>query len=146
MVMKAHSKDRIQEKIYEGLHCFALGELQKSVAHFSEAIRMDPSSHPARMGRGAADVVAGSNYANLLTGGSGNDTLYGGGGDDVLDGGSGGDSLVGGAGNDSFYCRDGYVDFILGGPGTDRVQIDSYDLKWETESFVRTLAKKRRVF
>lgn len=54
MVMKAHSKDRIQEEIHEGLFYFALGELQESVAHFSEAVRMDPSSHPARMGRGAA--------------------------------------------------------------------------------------------
>lgn len=54
MVIKAHSKDQIQEEIQDGLYFFALGELQKSVAHFSEALRIDPVSHAARMGRGAA--------------------------------------------------------------------------------------------
>ncbi len=54
MAMKAHSKDRIQEEIHEGLFHYSLGELQKSIAHYSEAIRMDPSSYAARMGRGAA--------------------------------------------------------------------------------------------
>lgn len=54
MDMKTHSKDRIQEEIYEGLFHYSLGELDKSAAHFSEAVRMDPTSHAARMGRGAA--------------------------------------------------------------------------------------------
>ena len=54
-----------------------------------------------------------------LIGGAGNDTLTGNLGNDALDGGLGTDQMIGGGGNDTFYARDGLVERLEGGPGTD---------------------------
>ena len=76
-------------------------------------------------------------FANL-----GQDTSFGGGGNDVLwalargdvhPGPGGevdqvGDTLDGGAGNDVFRTRDGEVDRITCGPGSDRALLDEVDV------------------
>jgi Ca2+-binding RTX toxin-like protein len=76
-------------------------------------------------------------YANAgrdrSSGGDGDDTLWALGRSDVTPGTGGatdtaGDALVGGNGNDVFRTRDGEVDLIACGPGTDRALLDGVDV------------------
>jgi Ca2+-binding RTX toxin-like protein len=67
-----------------------------------------------------------SNSVTLI-GGAGDDTLTGQGGNDALDGGPGVDLMIGNSGNDSFYARDGVIERLEGGEGTD--VLISYDKK-----------------
>jgi Ca2+-binding RTX toxin-like protein len=62
------------------------------------------------------DVLTGNSSANVLLGGAGDDEITGGGGADILDG---------GANDDTFYFtgNEGLGDTILGGSGTDRIEI-----------------------
>ena len=101
------------------------------------------------VGGAAGDMIFGGNGNDRLIGGAGWDTLFGGAGDDNISGGSGKDHLFGGAGNDTltggkgvdylngeagddwFYSRDGEFDFIIGGAGFNRAQVDSLDAKKE---------------
>ena len=53
------------------------------------------------------------------------DLLQGGRGDDRLVGDSGRDRLSGGKGQDRLFARDGHVDHVNGGAGTDAAQIDA---------------------
>ena len=59
-----------------------------------------------------------------IDGGIGNDDIYGNQKDDTLIGGAGSDDLDGGSGNDRIYARDGQVDYIYCGSGSDLVQYD----------------------
>jgi RTX calcium-binding nonapeptide repeat (4 copies) len=61
-------------------------------------------------------------------GGPGNDTLTAGSGDDLLSGDDGADVLLGSAGNDDIRARDGAVDEISCGDGTDAVSADASDV------------------
>lgn len=95
-------------------------------------------------GADGADLLQGGSGRDALLGGLGDDHLYGGRGRDVLDGGAGGDRLDagddrsahhgsvlldpgrvevdvlrGGDGNDVLRGAD--LDFLLGGPGNDRI-------------------------
>ena len=63
-----------------------------------------------------------------LVGGAFADTLSGGAGDDTLTGGGGSDALHGGAGNDTVNARDGEVDTIACGDGSDTVVADAGDV------------------
>lgn len=79
------------------------------------------------------DTLKGGARGDYLRGNAGSDRLLGGGGSDDLSGQAGNDRFVGGPGrdrclgggrNDVFYARDGFRDFVGGGPGTDRARID----------------------
>lgn len=82
------------------------------------------------------DYIYGGDYANVLIGNAGNDYLDAGAGDDTLIGGPGKDALFGRDGNDTFFAKDGTVDFLSGGPGTDRAQKDSADIVLGIETFL----------
>lgn len=101
------------------------------------------------------DAIETGTNKDELTGGPGDDTLTGGPADDVLDGGDGADTLFGGEGsdtvtggagrdairgdvgggtsgsannNDKIFARDGEVDTIDCGGGTDIAQVDAIDV------------------
>ncbi len=95
------------------------------------------------LGLGGDDVlIAGDANGDTVDGGAGNDTVEGGFGDDRLVGGPGRDAIAGDrksrcnemacdvlvAGNDTVEARDGEVDSISCGPGTDRVIADAADV------------------
>jgi hypothetical protein len=91
-------------------------------------------------GRGGDDELRGAGGADTLDGGPGADKLVGGYGSDHLVGGSGPDAIVGDReldacndlscdpGNDLIEARDGEVDSISCGTGTDRVVADATDV------------------
>jgi Ca2+-binding RTX toxin-like protein len=87
-------------------------------------------------GGSGADRITGSSGANSFKGNGGNDTLFGGDGNDTLDGGAGADQLVGQAGNDRFYARDGVIDIVDGGSGTDSAQVDKTDKRTSIETLL----------
>src|SRR5262249_2490128 len=60
-----------------------------------------------------------------LDGGPGNDDLEAGDGNDTLTGGPGIDTLEAGSGDDTLYARDGQVDQVHGGDGTDKARVDT---------------------
>uniref|UniRef100_A0A6J5ZVR7 Unannotated protein n=1 Tax=freshwater metagenome TaxID=449393 RepID=A0A6J5ZVR7_9ZZZZ len=69
----------------------------------------------------------------MLSGGDGNDRLWAVARGDVVPGAGGaidtvGDSLSGGAGNDRLNARDGEVDTITCGDGTDIAKLDNADV------------------
>jgi Ca2+-binding RTX toxin-like protein len=64
------------------------------------------------------DTLTGTGAANTLDGGDGNDTITGG---------KGVDGLYGGPGDDVIDSRDGQVDVVDCGPGTDTVNADGVD-------------------
>ena len=70
------------------------------------------------------DVLSGEDGNDRLDGGDGRDSLFGGDGNDTLTGGKGTDQLFGERGSDTFFARDGEVDTVSGGGGTDRAQSD----------------------
>ena len=71
---------------------------------------------------------------DTLVGGAHDDSLHGGTGDDTLNGNGGGDVLNGGAGNDTIQARDGVVDRVDCGDGTDTVVADAVDSVVNCES------------
>lgn len=95
-------------------------------------------------GAGGADLLRGSDsHGDAIDGGAGDDDLAGGFGDDTVIGGPGRDTIAGdrplrcnevhcdvggGSGNDTIQARDGEVDSITCGPGTDRVVADAADV------------------
>ncbi|GHE15094.1 hypothetical protein GCM10011376_01680 [Nocardioides flavus (ex Wang et al. 2016)] len=70
----------------------------------------------------------------VVVGGAFADALSGGAGDDTLTGGAGSDALHAGAGNDVVNARDGEVDTISCGDGTDTVVADAADVVSGCES------------
>ncbi len=79
-------------------------------------------------GRGGDDLLDGGPGRDTIDGGTGHDRIIGGDGDDVLIGGSAKDTIFGDAGNDVIQARDGAVDTIGCGSGTDRVVVDWTDV------------------
>ena len=87
-------------------------------------------------GRGD-DTLSGGRRADLIFANRGRDHSDGGGGPDVLwalsrfdvdfIGDPNGDELTGAAGNDRFRVRDGEVDLVHCGDGTDHVKADQFD-------------------
>ena len=71
--------------------------------------------------------VEGSEYKDWITGSKLSNSLYGKGGDDTITGNEGRDYIDGGAGADTIKARDGEVDTILCGAGTDEVEADAND-------------------
>jgi Ca2+-binding RTX toxin-like protein len=80
----------------------------------------------------AGDVLIGNSGANVLQGGPGDDRLLGGRGPDTLDGGNG---------NDALQARDGAVDQLLCGNGTDGVIADTRDVLNVCESVQRAVVQ-----
>ena len=73
------------------------------------------------------EAVVGGSAGDTLTGGAEPDALFGGPGPDTLDGRGGADVIGGEADNDTILARDGAVDDIDCGPGTDTAIVDSSD-------------------
>jgi len=87
-------------------------------------------------GGSGGDRMIGSSAANFFKGNGGNDSLFGGDGNDTLDGGGGADSLVGQAGNDRLQARDGVIDVVDGGAGSDSAQVDKTDKRTSIETLL----------
>jgi Ca2+-binding RTX toxin-like protein len=76
---------------------------------------------------GAIDIN-GHGGTDIVRAGAGEDFVDGGAGDDQLTGGAGFDYLTGGPGNDTIDVRDGGVDRVRCGEGTDTVVADPVDV------------------
>lgn len=73
------------------------------------------------------DYLSGSERADFLYGGRGNDVLVGLGGNDQLFGEAGKDYLFGGIGDDTLNGGDdGFADYLHGGAGKDKFQMEGY--------------------
>ena len=109
----------------------------------ADEFRLSQVGTPSTMvGAGGDDRLRSGDGADRLDGGAGNDSIDGGFGDDVLVGGPGRDTfsgdLAGGDcgplwcrypyGNDTIEARDGEVDSITCGAGTDTVNADAQDV------------------
>ena len=98
------------------------------------------AARPAPTGSTATAAATASSVSGAeeeLTGGTGEDRIFGGSGDDVSDGQNGNDHLAGGRGEDAqsggtgngtFRTRDGEVDRITCGAGTDKALLDRVDV------------------
>jgi hypothetical protein len=73
------------------------------------------------------DTLTGSSTPDTLSGGPGDDILNGGWGNDTLTGGDGADAIDASYGNDKILARDGGVDTIACGYGTDSGERDADD-------------------
>jgi hypothetical protein len=109
----------------------------------ADEFRLSQVGTPSTMdGRGGDDVLRSGDGPDHLDGGPGNDSVDGGFGDDVLIGGPGRDTISGDLaggdcgplwctypyGNDTIEARDGEVDSVTCGAGTDTVYADPQDV------------------
>ena len=93
-------------------------------------------------GRGGDDILVAEDYDDTVDGGAGNDTVEGGRGNDTVTGGPGRDTIMGDAtsshcswyscqvpwGNDTIHARDGEIDNVDCGIGTDTAYVDANDI------------------
>lgn len=84
------------------------------------------------LGGDGIDHLEGAGDNDILLGGLDNDTLYGGSGDDLLDGEDGNDILDGEGGDDQLDSTGTGADQLMGGAGTDELQISSSALVDDT--------------
>ncbi len=91
-------------------------------------VKPGPAGNDALIGAGGVDLLLGAEGNDLLAGGADNDTLVGAGGNDALNGQAGSDVFNSGDGNDMNYARDGALDTIICGLGTDSLSADAIDL------------------
>jgi serralysin len=70
---------------------------------------------------------------DVLVGGVGQDALRGGSGRDRLVGGGGRDTFLAGSGNDTLLARDGWREWVAGGPGRDRARVNRRDVRRSIE-------------
>jgi RTX calcium-binding nonapeptide repeat (4 copies) len=89
------------------------------------------------LGGDGNDVLRGGAGADEIAGGAGTDTIDGGAGADIVDPGAGKDTVVTGDGDDTITARDGAVDTIDCGPGTDTVIADPADVLRNCETVTR---------
>ena len=87
-------------------------------------------------GNGGKDTLLGDAGSDRVDGGAGRDSLRGGSGGDRLFGGRDPDHLFGGGGHDRFFANDGASDYVAGGDGDDRADVDLTD---ELDSIVGEL-------
>ncbi len=99
-------------------------------------------------GRGGDDILVAEDFDDTVDGGAGNDMVEGGRGNDTVTGGPGRDTIMGDAtsshcswyscqipwGNDTIHARDGEVDNIDCGIGTDTAIVDAKDIVANCES------------
>jgi hypothetical protein len=79
-------------------------------------------------GTARSDLLYGSTGPDVICGGAGNDEIEGLSGDDKLYGGSGRDLIDGGPDDDQIEAKDGQVDTVYGGGGSDRIARDRSDV------------------
>jgi Ca2+-binding RTX toxin-like protein len=87
--------------------------------------------------RSDVETVVGSGIADIIVGNAGANAILGEGGDDRIAGGGGGDLLLGQTGNDRIDSRDGALDAIDCGPGTDFLLADPGDIVQGCETVSR---------
>lgn len=85
------------------------------------------------------DHLSGGMDPDRLLGGSGRDEIRGQRHADFLSGGPGMDVLRGGRGRDRIDSKDGVMDHVYGGDGTDTLRKDRFDVVHEVETIVDTL-------
>jgi hypothetical protein len=85
---------------------------------------LSPRAINVLLGRGGDDTLRGGADSDVLRGGLGRDVLSAHKGKDSVKGGRGRDRHYGGKGDDRFRADDGFADWIDGGIGFDRAQID----------------------
>lgn len=90
-------------------------------------VKPGPAGNDVLVGNGGNDIVLGAAGNDWGIGGSGGDVLITAAGNDLLVGQPGVDSFNAGDGNDINLARDGFVDTINCGPGTDSVSADAID-------------------
>jgi hypothetical protein len=84
-----------------------------------DVVTVTAAALPSRIDSGAGnDIVNGSPSADDILGGGGNDELHGG---------AGADKINGGGNEDRIFARDGAVDDIDCGHGTDEAEVDAND-------------------
>jgi hypothetical protein len=86
--------------------------------------------HEEVFGGQASDILqapALSRASHAISGGGGNDQLDGAEGADRLTGGPGGDTVRAFGGNDQVFVKDGELDTVSCGEGTDTFEVDSFD-------------------
>jgi hypothetical protein len=98
-------------------------------------VHWSPLDDPSLVDSGASldggdgnDRLTGDGMGDFLNGGAGDDRLDGAFGNDQILGGAGRDALIGGLGDDLLDSRDGEVDTVDCGPGTDRTNADAIDV------------------
>jgi Ca2+-binding RTX toxin-like protein len=79
------------------------------------------------VGSAGRDVICALGGDDTIDARGGDDVVIGGDGDDRIDGGPGEDRLFGAFGADAIESRDGAVDIVDGGPGTDTATVDPVD-------------------
>lgn len=119
-----------------GADAYNGGAGSDSVAYSGTAsvvVTLDGIANDGAAGEGdnvATDVedIFGADGPDKLTGSATANTIDGGAGDDKLTGGGGKDRLFGGDGDDVIDSRDGVVDHVDCGPGSDTATIDRNDI------------------
>jgi Ca2+-binding RTX toxin-like protein len=90
-------------------------------------VKPGPSGNDVLVGSGGVDVLFGAEGNDVEFGGAGNDALLGFAGNDTLIGEAGTDNFNAGDGDDKSFSRDGVVDSITCGTGTDSLDADAID-------------------
>ena len=91
-------------------------------------VKPGPAGNDVLVGNDGTDLLLGAEGNDFEVGGAGNDTLLGVDGNDTLVGQGGSDVFSAGAGNDSNFAKDGVLDTITCGTGTDSLSDDTIDL------------------
>jgi Ca2+-binding RTX toxin-like protein len=127
----------------EKLQMYVVGRLVGSDAAEDFNIYNPGNTGPSNLiGRGGNDRLIANDFDDTVDGGAGNDHVEGGMGNDTVTGGPGQDVIYGDAtaasctwysckvpfGNDVIYARDGEVDNIDCGIGTDKAYVDAVDV------------------
>jgi PKD repeat protein len=90
-----------------------------------------------KVGTAKGETLRGTRFADRLDGRGGTDRIFGYAGKDILTGGKGRDVILAGLGNDTVDVRDGEVDTVDCGAGTDTVVADKTDKLTNCEKVIR---------
>lgn len=96
-----------------------------NIANDGYATEFDNIQTEAIIGGRGNDLLIGSTAGNVIDGGPGDDRIAGRGGNDTLTGSIGIDTIWGEDGGDYLFAKEGTVDQINDGPGTDSAQVDT---------------------
>ena len=81
--------------------------------------------------------IIGTNSDDILNGSSDSEIIFGAKGNDTINGGGGNDYIQGAAGDDTIIINDYSFRAIDGGPGTDFIGLQSYDLNISTGAIAK---------
>jgi hypothetical protein len=115
---------------YPATYGFDLADYSSRVA--SVTVTLDGRTDDGEAGEGdnvavTVDDVDGGSGPDVLVGNVLSNALFGEDGNDTIDGGPGPDLLDGGGGDDTLQARDGAVDQVSCGTGTDTTVVDAND-------------------